>query len=55
MTVTINESGMVFGPFAENNIFYLEKALQENPVGRGVCKVEFIARVGSSAGEPSSI
>lgn len=46
---------MFFGSFAENNIFHVEKALQENPVGRGVCKVEFIARADRSAGEPSSI
>ena len=53
MTVTIDESGMTFGPFAEDDLFHIEKVLHENPVGKGVCKVEFIAKLNSPKGGTS--
>ncbi len=48
MSITINESGMTFGPFSEDDFFDIEKILHKNPIGKGVCKVEFVVRTNNS-------
>lgn len=42
MSVTINESGVTFGPFAEDSVFELERVLDDLRFGDYVCKVEFL-------------
>ena len=48
MSITINESGMTFGPFSEDDFFDIEKILHKNPIGKGVCKVEFVVLTNNS-------
>lgn len=42
--MTINESGMVFGPFNEKQVYQIEKAEAYTSLGKGVKAVEFIYR-----------
>jgi hypothetical protein len=54
MSIVVDESGMRFGPFAENDLFPVEKVLDEHPLGDGICKVEFLVR-GDGEGTGSSV
>lgn len=45
MNVTITDSGMEFGEYAKEDIFELEKVLNNIKFGHHVCKVEFIVRI----------
>ena len=40
--VTINESGMTFGPFAENQVYQIEKSEAYTHLGEGIKVVEFV-------------
>lgn len=40
--VTINESGMAFGPFPDDQVYHIEKAEAYTRLGEGVKVVEFI-------------
>lgn len=55
MSITFDESGMLFGPFEENDVFPIEKALHEEPCGDGVCNVEFVVRIGNSFKDSSLV
>lgn len=44
MTITVTESGMTFGPFAEPDLFELERILKSLNFGDHVSKVEFVVR-----------
>ena len=47
MTISITESGMTFGPFAETDVFELERILTNLSFGDHVSKVEFVVKAGS--------
>ena len=40
--VRISESGMVFGEYAEENVFQIEKSKLHDKIGNGIKVVEFI-------------
>lgn len=40
--VTIQESGMTFGPFQEDQIYWIEKASAYKSLGQGIKSVEFV-------------
>lgn len=42
MSITIQESGMKFGPYEETNVFYVEKSSLYKSLGENVKSVEFI-------------
>jgi hypothetical protein len=44
MNISIDESGVTFGPFAQTDFLEFEKVLKEITFGDNVCKAEFIAR-----------
>ncbi len=44
MSISIDESGVTFGPFAQTDVFEFEKVLKEITFGNNVCKAEFIVR-----------
>ena len=44
MSISIDESGVTFGPFAQTDGFEFEKVLKEITFGDNVCKAEFIVR-----------
>lgn len=46
MSISIQESDMIFGDYAEEDVFELEKVLTAKKLGDHVCKVEFIVRTG---------
>jgi hypothetical protein len=46
MSISITESGMTFGQYAEEDIFEFEKVLSSIKLGEYVSKVEFIVRTG---------
>lgn len=50
-TVTIHESGMVFGPFAEDSVFLIEKSPAYDAVRQGIKIVEFVLH----HGKPSAL
>lgn len=45
--VTINESGMTFGPFPENQVYRIEKADVYTSLGQGIKAVEFVYKKGT--------
>jgi hypothetical protein len=47
MSISIDESGVTFGPFAQTDVFEFEKVLKEIKFGDNVCKAEFIVRQAS--------
>lgn len=47
MSKTIVESGMTFGPFAESDLFELERVLTKLDFGDHVNKAEFVVKVGT--------
>jgi len=47
MSISIDESGVTFGPFAQTDVFEFEKVLTEITFGDNVCKAEFIVRQAS--------
>jgi hypothetical protein len=44
MSISIDESGVTFGPFAQTDVFEFEKVLKEIKFGDNVFKAEFIVR-----------
>lgn len=42
--ITIDESGMIFGPYSENDIYMIEKSKSYISIGCGVKTVEFLYR-----------
>lgn len=42
MIVTIEESGMIFGPFEQSEVYNIEKSESYNKLGEGIKSVEFI-------------
>ena len=42
--ITITESGMIFGPFADQQVYLIEKSDAYTNLGEGVKVVEFVYR-----------
>ena len=51
MTITIEESGLTFGPFSEESCFYIEKSTLYTEIGEGVKTVEFMLVKRGKSGE----
>lgn len=49
MNIQIEESGMLFGDFAPENVFQIEKSASVSALGEGIAKVEFVLRKDSAA------
>jgi hypothetical protein len=51
MTITINESGLTFGPFSEESCFHIENSTLYREIGEGVKTVEFMLVKRGKTGE----
>ncbi len=50
--VTIEESGMVFGPFAEDHVFLIEKSTCYQKIQQGIPMAEFLLLRNNKQGQP---